>query len=220
MWFEHQLRKAGLDPEQDVQWKIGWSYGAMKAAWKPLLAGETDAAIVQNVYVPRLLEHGFHKLYDFVEDTKPYGRPDRVTVARKSFIERYPEAVKRYWKAAIRGYQFMRIVPENFPFQRFVEAKLRVNNPDDRERMRELRPFEVMEGRFHPINGQLSPEGVWRILEEHQDAGTLSKSVTRFDVTGVVCQELVQEAWSEVSQTDEIKRNLERLHSVIERYGY
>ena len=84
----------------------------MREAWKPLLAGETDAAIVQNPFVPQLLERGFNKLYDFVEDNKPHGRPDRVTVARKSFIERNPELIKRYWKASIRGYQFMRIAGE------------------------------------------------------------------------------------------------------------
>jgi hypothetical protein len=31
---------------------------------------------------------------------------------------------------------------------------------------------------------------------------------------------LVREAWAELSQTDEIKRNLERLQPVIERHGY
>jgi len=103
----------------------------------------------------------------------------------------------------------MRIVPEHFPFERFVEAKLRVDNPDEAERMRDLRPLDVMEGRFHPMDGQLSAEGVWRILEEHEDAGVLSRSITRRDVDEVVRQELVQEAWVEVSQTDEAKRNLE-----------
>ena len=29
-----------------------------------------------------------------------------------------------------------------------------------------------------------------------------------------------EEAWREVSQTDEVKRNLERLQPVIERVGY
>ena len=33
-------------------------------------------------------------------------------------------------------------------------------------------------------------------------------------------QELVQEAWAEMSQTDEVKRYIERLQPVIERVGY
>jgi ABC-type nitrate/sulfonate/bicarbonate transport system substrate-binding protein len=220
LWWEHQLRQAGLDPDKDVEWKIGYKYGSMREAWKPLLSGETDAAIVNNPWVPEMLEKGFNKLYDFVEDTKPYGRPDRVTVARKDFIEREPELVKRFWRAAIRGYQFVRIAPDNFPFVRFVEAKLRMNNPDEAERMRDLRHMKAMEGHFHPMDGQLSDVGVWRILEEHISAGTLPSSVTRSDVDEVVRQELVQEAWQEVSQTDEIKRNMERLAPVIERIGY
>ena len=220
MWYEHQLRQVGIDPEQEIDWKIGYKYGSMREAYKPLLAGETDAAIVQNPYVPMLLERGFNKLYDFVEDSKPHGRPDRVTVARKSFIERNPELIKRYWKASIRGYQFIRIAPENYPFLRHVEAKLRLTNPDESERMRDLWSMELMEGAFFPMDGQLSVEGIWRILAEHQDAGVLSKSITRADVEEMVQQDLVKEAWAEVSQTDEIKRNLARLQPVIERHGY
>jgi len=63
-------------------------------------------------------------------------------------------------------------------------------------------------------------EGVWRILEEHEEAGVLSRSIARKDVEDVVRQELVQEAWAELSQTDEVKRNLERLQPVVERLGY
>ena len=220
MWYEHQLRRVGIDPDRDVEWKIGYQYGSIRDAWKPLLAGETDGAIVANPFVPRLLEQGFNKLYDFVEDTKPHGRPDRVTVARKAFIQRNPELVKRYWKATIRGYQYMRIVPEHFGFQRFVEAKLRVGNPDESERMRDLLSTPLMESYFVPLDGQLSAEGVWRILQEHQDAGVLSRSVSRADVEEVVRQELVNEAWAELSQTDEVKRNLNRLQPVVERLGY
>jgi ABC-type nitrate/sulfonate/bicarbonate transport system substrate-binding protein len=220
IWWEHQLRRAGIDPVREVEWRIGYQYGSMREAWKPLQRRETDAAIVQNPWVPMLLEQGFNKLYDFDEETKPYGRPDRVTVARKSFIERNPELVKRFWKAAIRGYHFMRIAPENFPFVRFVEAKLRTENPDEAERMRDLTPMVMMESQFFPIDGQLTAEGVWRILQEHQDAGVLSKAITRADVEELIRQELVREAWTEMSQTDEVKRNLEKLRPVIERVGY
>ena len=220
MWYEHQLRQAGIDPDREIQWKIGYKFGSMREAYKPLLAGETDAAIVQNPYVPMLIERGFNKIFDFVEDSKPHGRPDRVTVARRSFVERNPELIKRYWKASIRGYHFIRIAPENYPFLRFVEAKLRLTNPDESERMRDLWSMELMEGAFFPMDGQLSAEGVWRILEEHQDAGVLAKSITRADVEELLQQDLVREAWAEISQTDEIKRNLERLQPVIERHGY
>ena len=219
LWYEHQLRKAGIDPDREIDWKIGYQYGSLREAWKPLLAGETDAAIVQNPFVPQLLERGFNKLYDFVEDNKPHGRPDRVTVARKSFIERNPELLKRYWKASIRAYQFMRI-KENYPFFRFVEAKLRVNNPDEAERTRDLFPMMLMDDHFFPLDGQVSSQGILRILEEHKSGGVLPPSVGEADVDQVLQKELVEEAWHELSQTDEIKRNLEILQPVIERVGY
>ena len=219
MWYEQQFRKAEIDPIRDIDWKIGYKYGSLREAWKPLLTGETDAAIVQNPFVPQLLERGFIKLFDFVEQNKPHGRPDRVTVARRSFIERNPELLKRYWKGSIRAYQFMRI-KENFPLFRAVEAKLRVNNPDDAERTRDLFPEMLMEDHFFPLDGQVSAEGVWRILEEHKAGDALPATVRRSDVDEVLRTELVQEAWAEVSQTDEVKSNLERLHQVIERVGY
>jgi hypothetical protein len=220
MWFEHQLRLVGIDPAREVQWKVGYLYGSMREAWKPLLRGETDAAIVANTFVPTLLEQGFNKLYDFVEDTKPHGRPDRVTIARKSFIERNPEMIVRYWKAQILGYHSMRMAPENFPFHRYVEAKLRVDNPDESERMRDLLSPALMESYFVPLDGHVSEEGVWRILEEHQDAGVLSRTITRKDVKEIIQQDLAQEAWHEISQTDQVKRNLERLQPIVEKYGY
>jgi hypothetical protein len=92
--------------------------------------------------------------------------------------------------------------------------------PDESERMRDLTPMVMMEGHFFPLDGQLTAEGVWRILEEHLDAGVFSKSITRADVENLIDQDLVQEAWAEISETDEIKRNLERLQPVIERVGY
>src|SRR3989454_10204454 len=219
MWIEHQLRQAGLNPEQDVEWKVGYKYGSMREAWKPLHGGETDAALVRNQFVPELLEKGFNKLYDFVEDSKPHGRPDRVTVARKSFIARNPELIKRYWKASIRAYQFMRI-KENCPFFRAIEAKLRVNNPDEAERTRDLFPMMLMDDHFFPLDGQVSSEGIWRILEEHKAGSALPASVQRSDVDQVRRTELVEEAWAEISQTDEVKRNLERLQPVIARVGF
>jgi len=44
--------------------------------------------------------------------------------------------------------------------------------------------------------------------------------VTRNNLDAVIRQELVQEVWQEMAQTDEIKRNLERLQPVVEKYGY
>ena len=193
----------------------------MREAWKPLHAGETDAALVRNQFVPELLEKGFNKLYDFVEDTKPHGRPDRVTVARKSFIERNPELIKRYWKATIRGYHFMRIVPENFPFQRMVESQ------DPRQQSRSIGKHARPAADAHhgervfparrPTDRRRACGAFWKSIRT--PACCPSRSCAK-DVEEVVSQDLVKEAWEEISQTDEVKRNLERLQPVVEKYGY
>jgi hypothetical protein len=44
--------------------------------------------------------------------------------------------------------------------------------------------------------------------------------VRRADVDEVRRTELAEEAWAEISQTDEVKRNLERLQPVIARVGF
>jgi hypothetical protein len=77
-----------------------------------------------------------------------------------------------------------------------------------------------MDDHFFPLNGLVSSEGILRILEEHKAGGALPPTMGRADVDEVKRTELVEEAWSEVSQTDEVKRNLERLQPVIERVGY
>ena len=44
-------------------------------------------------------------------------------------------------------------IKENYPFFRFVEAKLRVNNPDEAERARDLFPMMLMDDHFFPLDG-------------------------------------------------------------------
>ena len=78
----------------------------------------------------------------------------------------------------------------------------------------------LMDDHFFPLDGLVSSEGILRILEEHKAGGALPSSVGPADVDEVRRTELVEEAWREVSQTDEVKRNLERLQPVIERVGY
>ncbi|MBI2988222.1 MAG: ABC transporter substrate-binding protein [Deltaproteobacteria bacterium] len=219
LWLEWTVRKAGLNPQSDVQWVVGYQYGSAREAANPLREGKTDAAIVSLDWVPALLEEGFHQLFNFLEGY-PHGRPARLTVARQSFIDRNPEIIKRYWKAAIRAFQYMRIVPEHYPFLRYCEAKLRINNPDQHERMRQLKPMKMWEYYHGSMNGQPTIEGLEQHLDEVKGTGKLLPTVTLDDVQAVLRLEFVWEAWEELQPRDEIKRNLERLAPVIERYGF
>ena len=73
-------------------------------------------------------------------------------------------------------------IKENYPLFRAVEAKLRINNPDEAERTRDLFPMMLMDDHFFPLDGQVSSEGIWRILEEHKAGGVLPSSLRRADV--------------------------------------
>jgi len=73
-------------------------------------------------------------------------------------------------------------IKENFPFFRFVEAKLRVNNPDQAERTRDLFPMMLMDDHFFPLDGQVSSQGIMRILDEHKSGGALPPTVGQADV--------------------------------------
>lgn len=218
-WIEMQLRRVGLDPEKDVRWMVGWEYGSHRETARALRAGKVDAAMVQYEDVPGLLEEGFVKLFDLIRDY-PQGRPSRMTVARESFIKRNPELIKRYWKAAIRSYHFVRIVPEHYPFIRYCEAKLRTNNPDEQERMRPLKRMETWPSYHGSMNGQTTTEGLENVLAELKEFGKAPSSFTLGDLKGLLRMDLVQEAWDELQKTDEVKANLERLQPVIERLGY
>jgi hypothetical protein len=121
----------------------------------------------------------------------------------------------------------MRIVPENFAFQRYVEAKLRVDNPEEAERMRDLTPMVMMEAHFFPSTDNSRPTGCGTFSRNTSTRACsqsrsphLTKSITPSDVEELIHQDLLQEAWAEISATDEVKRNLERLQPVIERVGY
>ncbi|MBI2988221.1 MAG: ABC transporter substrate-binding protein [Deltaproteobacteria bacterium] len=217
--IELQLQKAGLDPSRDVEWVVGYKFGSNREAAGPLREGKTDAAIVRLDWVPQLQEDGFNKLVDFMQ-VYPHGRPARSTVARQSFIDRNPEIIKRYWKAAIRAYHFIRIVPDHYPFLRYCEAKLRTNNPDENEMQRNLRPMSMYESWHGSMNGQPSMQGLADHFQESKETGKVPESFTFEQLQTMLRLELVQEAWEELCQRDETKRNLERIQPLIERFGF
>jgi hypothetical protein len=61
---------------------------------------------------------------------------------------------------------------------------------------------------------------VWRILEEHQDAACYHAQPRARMSSKSSGKELAQEAWQENRWTEEVKRNLQRLQPLVEKYGY
>ena len=71
----------------------------------------------------------------------------------------------------------------------------------------------LMDDHFFPLDGQVSSEGICAFSKNTKPAARLPSSLRRADVDEVRRTELVEEAWAEVSQTDEVKRNLEILQA-------
>lgn len=207
------FKREGLDPQKDIMWMPGL-FGSARLAAQALREGKFDAAIVANQDVPQLLEEGFNKLFDY-SDIYPNGRLDRVLAPRGEAIRDHPELVKAFLKGMIRAYHFCRTQPENYAFVRYVEAKLRVDNPDEGERNRDLLPQSQLEAFPSPLDGKPSVKGLQMMLEEEKEIGTVPEA---FNLNSALRLELVNQAWDELKEY--IKASLKRLEPLIKKYGH
>ena len=144
-----------------------------------------------------------------------------MTVARKSFIERNPEADQALiGRQRFAAYHTMRIVPESFPFHATLKPRYGSTIRMSPSACAISCPSLCWKARFSRSTANSARKGSGASWKNIIDAGVLSKAVTRKDLDEVIRQELVQEVWQEMSQTEEVKRNLERLQPVVEKYGY
>ncbi len=208
------LRRAGLDPFEDVEWVRGVDPARSPAA---LRSGEVDAIFCHPVDLPDLQREGFNDLWDCAVHY-PQGRPDRVIVATGRALREKREPVRSCLKGMLRAYWYMRTV-ENHGYLLELERRLRRQSRDPDERKRkpllssaprlEYLPFPY-DGLATGLSGYLQ-ESVELELVEAKDAQHL-KNVDR--------QELMKEAFEELAGRPELSGDLQRAKEVHARIGF
>jgi ABC-type nitrate/sulfonate/bicarbonate transport system substrate-binding protein len=88
------LRKAGLDPEKDVEFVYG---GGQNQRFAALLGGAVQAGLLTPPSDKKLLERGFNALA-FTPDYYPYLQLS-ITTVRRDWARQHPDVLRRYLRS-------------------------------------------------------------------------------------------------------------------------
>ncbi len=208
------LRKAGIDPETDVEWVTGIFPPTHIDA---LRSFRIDAGPMSAWEVEPLIRQGFNLLVT-PRDLYPSGRPERVIGASGIILEDKPEWVKSFLKGMIRAYWFIRDQPRNFDYVNRLEARLRLESLARNERIGKFvcqTPVHI-EALPFPLDGRAT--GFEDLLAEEKAAGELKYDVP--PIKEVCALDLVADAYNELRQRSDLKEQFERVSAVASRLGY
>ena len=209
-----QLKKAGLDLDKDVEWvRIGVNSQLHKDA---IRGGRVECAPVPPWYAEDLVAEGCNILVS-PADQYPDGRPERIIAATGRILEEKPDMVKAFLRGLVRSYWFVRDMPKNYEYITNLEKRIRLTSPDPEERIihapRSLRDLEAMP---FPVDGRAT--GFEDMLKEEERLGELNYNVP--PIKEVCAQDLVDEAFKELSARQDLQEEYQRLKKVEERWGY
>lgn len=208
------LRKAGIDPDRDVEWVIGIFPPTHIEA---LRSGRIDAGPTSSWEVEELSKQGFNLLLT-PRDLYPNGRPERVICATGRILEDKPAWVKSFLKGMIRAYWFVRDQPRNFDYVYKLEQRLRLESLAENERVGKFvcQTAVHMEALPFPLDGR--PTGFEDLLAEEKAAGELNYEVPQ--INQVCALDLVQEAFQELRAQKNLQDQFDRVTGVAQRLGY
>ena len=208
------LRRAGLDPDRDVEW-LGRVFAPGNAT--ALKTGKVDCIHVGASQASKLQKEGFNIIAN-PKELYPNGFPTRIIAATGRILESNPELVKAFLKAMIRVYWFFRDQPKNFFYLHNLEKRLRFQSADEEESTTRfaIDSPENAEAQPFPIDGV--PTGFDALLEEIGEAGELDYNVP--PINEVCALDLVRESFQELIQRHELKTEFEQAKRVVERLGY
>ncbi len=208
------VRKAGLNPDRDVEWVRGIYYPIHIEA---LRSGKVDCIPVAVWEAEELKKEGFNPLVT-LKDQYPQGRPERIIAATGRILEEKPDWVKSFLKGLILSYWLMRDQPKNFDYVHNLEKRLRYQSPDPEEKWVKLScdTPRLLETMPFPIDGL--PTGFEDLLREEEAAGELNYDVP--DIKDVCALDLVKEAFKELREREELNAVFERVTAVAKRIGY
>jgi len=208
------LQQAGIDSASDVEWVTGIG---PETRLTSLIEGRVDAGLVTHGgdHSAELRKAGLAVLQDF-SSAYPNGRPDRVIVSSNRVIEERREEVKAFLRAILRTYWFVRDV-RNFLYFQNLERRLRRESPNHFEQVRPVHaksPEWMEKHQAYPIDGLATG------LEEYANEMVALGDVKKVELNRILRQDLMREAFQELSARAEIKPELERAREVVKRIGY
>jgi hypothetical protein len=207
------LQEVGLDPQRDVHYVRGLSDGTAA-----LREGRVDAAFVPPRERRLMLDAGFVKLLDISERYRQ-GRPDRIIVATQRALDEHPAWIAAFTRGIIRAYWFMRTVPENLPYVRNLERRMRLTSYDPDERAAPLGCGSVEDCEYlpFPIDGVAS--GFDTYLDEWISLGELEPADAE-QLEAALRLDVARTASAELAARPELGDELARVRQVVGRVGF
>jgi ABC-type nitrate/sulfonate/bicarbonate transport system substrate-binding protein len=208
------LRQAGIEPESEIKWITGIG---PESRLTGLLEGKIDAGLVTHSRDrgAELEKAGLAVLQDF-STAYPNGRPDRVIVSSNRVLEERRHEVKAFLRAILRTYWFVRDGRNFFYFQN-LERRLRRQSPNHFE---QIRPVHVKSVDWMEKHQAYPIDGLATGLEEYAKEMVALGDVRNINLERVLRQDLMREAFQELSARAEINPELERAREVVNRIGY
>ncbi|MGA8297619.1 MAG: ABC transporter substrate-binding protein [Acidimicrobiales bacterium] len=207
------LIQEGIDPKNDIEWVTGIDTRRGPFA---LREGRADAAFVDSLDLPGLLDEGYVQIFD-VGAHYPNGRPDRVIAATEKAIDERPEDLKAFIKGMIRAYWFIRRQPENIELTAAIEARLRRRSPDPDERVRMAQFGSAVQAEMMPFPFDGLPIGLEQYLNEAVVIGAIDALIEPNKISQL---DMAKEAYGELSTRSELQDDLERARQVTAKYGF
>jgi ABC-type nitrate/sulfonate/bicarbonate transport system substrate-binding protein len=213
-----ELRKAGVDPQRDVEWVLDpmFAYHDTADHADALRAGQVDCAASGPPFSLELEKAEYTVLLS-TKHLYPEGRPERVIAARGVMTEERKDELKKFFRAILRAFWFERD-PDHFSYLSEMERKLREASPSEDERaLRKANAPDRFEGRSLPVDGRAPLSGLKIIADEMKATGDLRAD---FSVKEALRDEIVTEAFQELRSRKALEGEWRKVCEIVEKWGY
>jgi ABC-type nitrate/sulfonate/bicarbonate transport system substrate-binding protein len=207
------LKRAGLEPERDVEWVRGSRYHiARMTTAEALREGDVDCVPVPQKAAERLLTEGYPCLLD-TRKLYAHGVPVRVIATTRRVLEEKREVLESYLRATIRAYWFIMDSEKNQDYINALNRRLRKQSPDEEEQK-----MGVLEGTSSsdvlPLDGAPSMEGLKIMLEEAKEMNEVPDGTRVEDAVELGA---VKRAYEALCRREELAPALKRAREIYQR---
>lgn len=205
------LKRAGLDPDRDVEWVRGSRYHmARLTGAEALRKGDVDCVPVPHKPAKELLAEGYPCLLD-THQLYSRGVPVRIIATTRRVLDEKGGALEAYLRATIRAYWFIMDWEKNQDYLNALNRRLLQQSPDEEERKLGL---PEIGGNVLPFDGAPSVEGLKTLLEEAKEMGELPPQAT---VEDTVQPGPVKRAYEALCRREELAHSLKRAREICLR---